>query len=114
MGDRRVVAAAAAAKLAHGAPGHPQQEQVEDDQEAEFQGYGDGLEHGAYSSSNCIAKPPSAISSPGLRTSGPSTRRPLIVEPFVDSRSVNTHEPPRGRISACWRETPVSLSTMSH
>src|SRR5581483_1081998 len=59
----------------------------------------------AYSTSNLIAEVPISISSPGLSTSGPSIRLPLIREPLVDPRSFSTQDPPRGLTSACWRET---------
>src|SRR5579875_25216 len=102
--------------VAQGAQRHPDQKQVEDGQEAELQGHRDGLEHRAagYSSSNRRIVAPSSISSPGRTTSERSTTCPLIRDPFVEPRSVSTHEPPRGRSSACWRETLGSLSTMSH
>src|SRR5579875_1391410 len=115
-GARPGHAALPPAHVAQGAQRHPDQKQVEDGQEAELQGHRDGLEHRAagYSSSNRRIVAPSSISSPGRTTSERSTTCPLIRDPFVEPRSVSTHEPPRGRSSACWRETLGSLSTMSH
>src|SRR2546421_1700023 len=75
----RVGPAAAPAQITQRAPRDPHQEQVEHDQEAELEAYGDWLEHRpeGYSTWNVITDVPSSISSPGRIPSGPWIRRPL-------------------------------------
>src|SRR5918999_4095291 len=97
-------------------PRHPEQEQVQDGEEAELERHGDRVEcHAPYSSSKVTRAVPSSITSPGRSDCGRagSTRRPLTFTPLVEPRSRTIHEPPDGRISACLRETLGSSTTMS-
>src|SRR4051794_34362699 len=105
--------ARAAAQVAQRGARLPQQEQVEDGEEAELERDGDGIEGHPRSSSKRISEVPSVIVSPARRDWAPWIRRPLTLTPLVEPMSRTVHEAPEGRSSACRRETLGSSTWMS-
>src|SRR3954471_3618842 len=112
-GARPPPAAPAAAEVPQSRARHPQQEQVEDGDEAELQRDGDGVERHARSSSKTTSEVPSVIVSPPRSDCAPWMRRPLTLTPLVEPRSRTVQEAPEGRSSACLRETLGSSTWMS-
>ena len=91
VADRRT----AAAQILQRAARHPQQEQVEDGEEAELQRNRYGRERG-HPSSKTISVEPSSRRSPGAAGCAPSTAPPLTRTPLVEPRSATVQPPALG------------------
>src|SRR5215217_389274 len=108
------VGVGAAGQVAPRAAHDPQQEQVEDGQEAELECDCYRVVHGpGYSCSKRRRIRPRVTSSPSC-SSASATRWPLTLMPLVDPRSATTQERPSRRTSAWRREVFGSSSWMSH
>src|ERR1019366_2797343 len=109
------------AQITRGTARDPEQEGVEDDDEAELQRDRDRREightrrqsPGSQRTSKISSTAPSSITSPSCSRVGTPTGRPLSLTPFVESRSVSVQPSRSGAISAWWRETSCAAITMS-
>src|SRR5229473_4119893 len=102
----------AGAEVTPGAAGDPQQEQVQDGEEAELERHRYGLER-RHPASKTTSVEPSSMRSPGCSAREPWISSPFTITPLVEPRSSIVHPPPRGRSWACCREMPTSSRTIS-